>query len=577
MKTINIICSILFLLAFPVLLWGQTDSTLQKEVEVIKAYQPSISDAYKIGSNPNIKDTISLTPTFEYKIYSTDIPVEKTINHLPVVQLGNPPREISNLGYVKGGFGNAWTPTLDFYIANTPKRNSDFGMQLHHFSSRPTILLNNGLKSKAPFSENMARIFFKKNYRKAVLDWEINYNREGFTYYGFPDTDSTIYRLNEDSTSALNSKQAFNIAEAKISLKNSNSRAKLDYQIDLGYNYFWNATGQQAHNANYLGTYRRNYRDYDLQLNTKFEYYYQDSLINNIDSSINSHQYYHAQITPQYRLDKKMYQLYVGLNLATIIGADSTLLWNISPDIYFAYHPIEGIMTLFVGANGGFNANGYQQSLQQNRYRNYQTELMPSEKVIGLYGGLKGKISRRLSYLLNVDYSINQNEAFYYLNKTITTRDTLVNNQFAVIYDDINQLKFGGKLHYSSNKLKIDLAGNYYIYDPKALTTIPHLPAFDINANATMQLTKQISATVNAGVIGPREAIYEIMDTNLSTSVEVQNLKTILDLNLGLNYEYTNQLRFFLDAKNVLNQNYEIWQGYNQPRLLIIAGASYTF
>lgn len=558
---------------------AQPDSTLQKEVEVIKAYQPSISDAYKIGTNPKIKDTVSYTPTFDYKIYSTDIPVEKTINHLPVVQLGSPPRSKSNLGYVKGGFGNAWTPTADLFIGTSPKRNTDFGLQLHHFSSRPTIALNNGLKTRAPYSDNLARIFFKNTFRKSVLDWELNYQRNGFTYYGFPDTDSLVYRLNEDSLSLLNTNQAINIAEGKIQLKNTNSRAKLDYNVGLNYNFLWNATGQKAHQANYSGIYRRNYRDYDLQLDTKFSYFYQDSILNTIDT-LNHHQFFHAGITPQYKLDKKLYQLYLGLNLETMIGADSSLLWNISPKIYFAYHPIEGIMTLFAGSDGGFNPNGYAQAMAKNRYLNYQTELVPSERVIGFFGGIKGKISRQLSYVFDVDYSINQNEAFYYLSKTITTSDTLVNNLFSAMYDDVNQLRFGGKLHYSSNSVTVDLGGNYYIYDAKTLSTLPHMPDFDITLNSAIQFTKNIRGTVDASFVGSRDAVYQLIDeTNAvtNTSSIIQTLNPIMDLNLGVDYTFNKQLNFFLDARNVLNQSYEIWQGYNQPRLLIILGASYTF
>lgn len=557
---------------------AQTDSTLQKEVEVIKAYQPSISDAYKIGTNPKINDTITYSPKFEYQIYSKDIPVDKTINHLPVVQLGTPPTTKSNTGFAKVGFGNAWTPTADLFIGTTPKKNTDFGLQLHHFSSQPKVVLNNDLKVKAPYSNDLARIFVKNTFRKSVLDWEMNYQRNGFRYYGFPDTDSTIYRTNEDSTSTLNARQAFNSAEAKIQLKNSNSKAKLDYNLGLDYSYFWNATGQKAHQASYDGTFRRNYRDYDLQLDSKFDFFYQDSITNNIDTTINHHGFYHVELSPQYKIDKDLFQLYLGLNLATIIGADSSLLWNISPNIYFAYHPIEGIMTLFAGANGGFNPNGYMQSVSKNQYLDYNVELMPSERVIGLFGGIKGKLSRSLSYLFDIDYSINQNQAFYYLSKTVSAADTLVTNTFSVLYDDVNQLRLGGKIHYSSNTVTVDLGGNYYIYDSKLQPVLPHMPDFDISLNTAIQFTSKIRGTVDATIVGPRKALYQVNDQTLSTTLyEEQQIKTILDVNLGVDYNFNKQFNFFLDARNILNQSYEVWQGYNHPRMLVILGVQYTF
>ncbi|MFA9390501.1 MAG: hypothetical protein ACERKD_11865 [Prolixibacteraceae bacterium] len=580
MKTIKYISLLILSLITSLALKAQSDSTLQKEVEVIKAYQPSISDAYKIGNNPKINDTITFSPTFEYKIYSNDIPVEKTINHLPVVQLGNPPKTKSNLGYIKGGFGNAWTPTADLFIGSTPSRNTDFGLQLHHFSSRPTILLNNELKVKSPYSDNLARIFVKNTFRKSILEWEVNYQRNSFQYYGFPEMDTIVYLSQNDSTTTLNARQAFNTAEAKIQLKNSNNRAKLDYKVGLNYDYFWNASGQKAHEGNYTGTFRRNYRDYDLQLDSKLSYFYQDSLTNNIDSTRNNHSFYHIELSPQYRLDKDVFQLYLGINAGTIIGADTSLLWNISPNIYFAYHPLEGMMTLFAGANGGFQPNAYRQTHMKNNYLDYAIEIKPSEKTIGFLGGLKGKLSRSLSYLFDVDYSINQNEAFYYMSKTITSIDTMVKNTFSVVYDDVNQLRLGGKLHYSSQAVTVDLGGNYYIYKAKTLTTLPHLPDFDIKLNTAIQLSPKIRATADATIVGPRNALYELIEssnTTSTTTTEIQTLKPILDLNLGLDYRFNKQLNFYLDARNVLNQNYEIWQGYNHQRMLIILGARYAF
>jgi len=562
-------------------LMAQIDNNLQKEVEVIKAYQPSISDAYKIGTNPRINDTINYSPTFEYRIFSKDFPVKKTINHLPAVKLGTPPKEKSNTGYLKGGFGNAWTPTADLFINNNPSRNTDFSMQLHHFSSRPDILLNNGLKVNSPYSNNIARIFVRNNFRKSVLEWEMQYQRDGFRYYGFPDTDSLLYLQNEKNSSTLNEKQVFNLAEGKVRLKNITPRAQLDYNVLLGYNYFWNATGQAAHQASYNGIFTKPIRKFNIQLDSKFEYFNQNGIVNNIDNTLDLHQFYHASISPQIIINEETYQLQAGFNLGTIIGSDSSLLWHISPKIYFAYHPIQGIMTLFVGTDGGFNPNGYRQMVTKNPYVNYNIELSPSEKAINFYGGIKGKLSRKISYLFDVDYSINQNEAFYYHTKNITLTDTIISNTFSVLYDQVNQLRFGGNIYYSSNSVTVNLKGNYYRYQTKTLTTLPHLPDFDISLNTSIQFTSRIKGNIDATVVGERDALYHIIDRTLALAIpstfEIQTLKPILELNLGLDYSYSKQLNFFLDARNVLNQNYEIWHGYNQQRLLIILGARFVF
>lgn len=560
---------------------AQTDSTLNKQVEVIKAYQPSINDAYKIGNAPRINDTITYSPTFEYNIHSRDIPVEKTINHLPVVQLGNAPKSKSNKGYLKGALGNAWTPYAELFVNTSPSRKTDFGLQLMHYSSRPNILLNNGLKAEAPNSNNLARIFVKNYFRKSVLEWNVKYERDAFTYYGFP-SDSNLYRSAEINSNTLNTKQTHNLAATNISLKNLNNRASIDYNLNLGYDYFWNITGQSAHHANYDGLISKKLKSFNVNLGTKFEFFAQDSLIDRNKKPINNHLFYLAEISPKIHIDKDIYQLDAGFNLGTIIGADTSLLWNISPNINFTYHPIKGIMSLFIGANGGFAPNGLQQIADKNNYRTPNLEIYPSEETISINGGVKGKISRTLSYLFDINYSINKDIAFFYMNEDQTNSTPNTYNQFNVFYNDVDVLKFGGKLRYSDSNLSIDISGNYYIYNTDNFLPLPHMPEFDLKLNAAFKITKQISANINTSVIGPRNSVYRIstidpLSNTIKETDQESQLRTIIDLGIGASYKFSKDINFFLNAKNILNQNYEYWQGYNHQGIQIMIGGTYTF
>lgn len=566
---------------------GQSNSNLNKEVEVIKNYQPSISEAYKIGKNPTIDDTTSYTPNFIYNIYSNDIKVEKNINHFPVVKLSSPPRESSNKGYAKAALGNALTPYGELIINNSPGRNTDFGVHFYHFSSRPKIKLNNELKVKAPYSKNMVRIFAKNYFRKSVLQWDIKYQRDRISYYGFPG-DTTSYRSFEESSDILNSKQVFNNASTGFKINNTNTRARLDYGIGINYNYFWNSTGQTEHWANYNGLFTRRYRDYQIAVDTKFDFFRKTNIIHNFDSLSNTHNNYHAQISPEYYINKGIYELRAGFNLGTIINADSTLLWNISPKVYFAYHPIKGVMTVFAGSDGGFNTNNYSSMVVNNPYIDFNTDMKPSEEVIRLYGGFKGKVSRRLSYLIDVNYSINKNEALYFQTNThYTTQYTIdsivFNNMFTPVYDDINVLKFGGKFRFSSPRTTIDLKGNYYVYNAKNLEQLPHLPDFDVSLETSVNVTSRINATAGVNITGARKGYVwnNFSDSYtlplVNTIFDEYDLKTAIDINLSAEYKYSKNMYFFINAENILNQNYQILNAYNNHGLLILLGARVSF
>jgi hypothetical protein len=555
---------------------AQTDSSLVKEVEVVKAYMPAISNAQKISSNPQISDTTSYTPTFDYRIFSSDIPVDKNISHLPVVKLGSLPRNSSNTGHARAGFGNALTPYGALLINTSPTRNTDFGMHLFHFYSKPTVTLNNEKKVKTPYSKNMARIFVKNNFRRAVLEWDIEYRRYRHNYYGFPENDSAFYVQELENSNILNSMQAFNNASAKATIRNTNSRANLDYKIDFGYNFLWNVTEQTSHQANYNGLFIRRYRSHHLYIDTGFEYFNDDNINHNFDSSLTNHQYYQAKLSPGVLIKKNNIELYAGFNLASLINADSVLMWHISPKINFEYHPLDGALTLFAGIDGGFSPNNYQQAFNNNQYFNYMLDLKPSEEVISFKGGLKGKLSSNFSYMFDVDYSINQNEAFYYLSKDESLSRVSANNLFDVDYEDLNLLKFGGNLRYSSRNVTVDLRGNYFIYDFDNLSILSHKPDFEASLSTMVNITNKITAKADANLIGPRQALYKVFNA-VSTREETHELNAIININIGADYAYTDKLDFFINANNILNKNHQYWHGYNSPGLLIMLGGRYTF
>jgi hypothetical protein len=579
----NIIIALLFM-GFAQIGHAQTDTTMNKEVEVIKAYQPVINAAVKISDNPKIIDTVNYSPTFDYKIFSTTIPSEKSINPLPVVKLGNPPTTKSNTGFAKIGAGNAFTPYAEVFINSAVSKKTDFGLQLMHFSTSPNIKLSNLQKVKAPYSEDLAAIFMKNNFRKAVLSWDVEYKRNGYRYYGFPGTDSLLYFANIDST--FPPKQALNTAAANFNLKNTNATAKLKYDLDFGYDFLWTATGQKEHAGKYSGDFDFNNRKINLISGSKIEYFFTDSVFNQYDFTKSNHQFVHVAVSPQYVFAKKKLVLKAGLNLGTIIDNDTSAIYHISPKIDFEYHPIDGILTLFAGTDGGFEPNNMGQALVVNPYINYSNLIRPSELAISIFGGLKGTIAHNFAYVFDVDYAIRKNDAFYSLTRSDYTTKSIVNNLFVAEYGDVNRLRLGGNLRYSSTKVTVALAGNYYRHNSKNIAIFTHQPSFDVRLNSSVQLTKKIKTTLDATVIGPRDVKLLIADyTYLPAGVvgdplskfTQEQLKTIIDINLGVEYSYSKKLNFFAKANNLLNQNYQQWQGYNQPGLLIMLGASYTF
>ena len=78
--------------------------SLKKEVEVTKAYQPTIMDAVKINDIPQIKPEQTETPTFDYSIFSR--PVFSTFEPTPVAaaKMVGDPKTRHGIGIAETGF-----------------------------------------------------------------------------------------------------------------------------------------------------------------------------------------------------------------------------------------------------------------------------------------------------------------------------------------------------------------------------------------------------------------------------------------------------------------------------------------
>ena len=72
-------------------------------------------------------------------------------------------------------------------------------------------------------------------------------------------------------------------------------------------------------------------------------------------------------------------------------------------------------------------------------------------------------------------------------------------------------------------------------------------------------------------------AIRSYYAPSSSVVVDIYTLNPIVDLNAGIEYQYSPKLSFFGRANNFAFQKYETWLGYAQQGFNLMAGLSYSF
>jgi hypothetical protein len=580
----------LFIGAFSAMAQKDTVS-LKKEVEVTKAYQPTIPDAVKINDIPQIKPEQTETPTFDYSIFSR--PVFSTFEPTPVAaaKMVGDPKAAMGLGLLKLGFGNYLTPYGELFFNAQPDKNSNFGIHLMHLSSSGKIKLLNDDKVKAPESVNEAEIFAKKFFRRSTLSGSLAFDRHTFNYYGYAG-DRLSDELKEQMIPYFQDKQYFSKGTASVRLKSGTvSASELDYDFGIKYHYMVSKTGQSEHETVLSGDVNKRIDDLQGFLTASLTVYKADSILSRFSHTYGKKQQTILRANPSVLMSADNASLQIGLNTTLSLDADTDASFLVWPKVKAEWSPVPQILTLFAGLDGRLQHNTYSSIAAENPYVDPTHDVANANYKYIFSGGFKGKFSPKTNYVAEASYSAVKNQHFYITESVNFNSGGDVphnlNNTFNWVYDDVNILKLSGEvMHSVSDNFSLHLLGNYYSYDLKSLDKPWQMPNFDLTVSGVYKPTGQLKFTTDIFVIGSRTAYIDNYWTSGITpsgnyfgdfsEVNIQ-MDPIIDLNVGAEYQFSPKLNFFAKLNNFGFQKYEQWLGYTNRGLNWLAGISYAF
>lgn len=562
---------------------------LKQEVEVTKAYQPTISEVEKINDIPKIKAEQNEAPTFDYSIFSK--PVFSTFDLTPIAaakMVGEPKPEMEK-GLLKLGIGNYLTPYGELFFNAQPDKNANFGMHFRHLSSNGKIKLLNDDKVEAPESENVAEIFGEKFFRKSTLSGSLSFDRKAFTYYGY--TGNLLTDKEKDQMIPhFQEKQYFFKSTADVHLKSGKLPAtELNYDFGINYHYFHSKTGQAENQMVFSGDMNKKFGNTTGLLNTSVTYFRADSIMNSVSNRFGRKQQILLKINPSAMWKTATAKLQLGINSTMVFDDDADASLLIWPKIKANWSPVPEILTLFAGVDGHLQHNTYSSIAAENPYTDPYHDVLNSNFKYILSGGLKGKLTPKTNYVAEASYSMVKGQHFYYIDgldiyKPVSVLSKL-NNTFKWMYDDVNILKLSGEIiHAVSENFSLDLSGNYYSYNLKTLVQAWQVPNFELTISGAYKPTDQMKFTTDIFVIGKRTALVRDFDSSLRLSSAIANptensisMDPIVDMNVGAEYQFSEKLNFFFKLNNFGFQKYEQWLGYTNKSFNWLAGISYSF
>lgn len=527
---------------------------INKEVYVVRPYEPTLSDASKISFLPSPEAMETAAPSFVYTI--TPVKLTSGFEPEPIKAAKTVTTSLPKIynSWLKLGMGNYRTPMAEFNISNLRSKDHAYGAYLYHKSSYGKISLPNDDKVSAGYIDNKINLYGKKFYPKTTLSGNLRLDQHAFNYYGYNTALFTdpLPELDPDSV-----RQRVYLAGVDVAIRSSYDQAKaLNYKVSASYDYFIDRLKYKEQNLLLEASLDKDFNGLLGGLDISVDYSHLKGSADSIRNTI-------IRVHPYVSKQNTDWKFNLGFEFAADIAEIANYYFY--PRAHLDITVIEDVLVPFVGLSGELKKNSYKNTFAENPFIVPGISLKNSSSNLIAYGGLKGSISAAVRFRADVSYTVFKNYHFF-VNDTLLPLE----NQFIGVYDDINLITYHGEISAQpSAKVEFSLDGKYFSYSTFDQAKPWHMPDFTIGTTLNWQFSNKFSTGINFSVTGNRWVKnYQVPD-------DMDKLKPVFDMNLNLNYHHSKLFTVFADFYNLTDRSYMIWNQYPSQRFNFLLGFSY--
>jgi hypothetical protein len=190
-------------------------------------------------------------------------------------------------------------------------------------------------------------------------------------------------------------------------------------------------------------------------------------------------------------------------------------------------------------------------------------------KVLDVFGGLTGNLGRDVKFTGRVAYQSFRN--LYFFNNS-----PLDSAKFSLVYDNgtTKVMNFFGDLTYNrSERFRLGIKADYNAYTTDALAEAFHRPSFQSQIYGSFNVLDKVFFHSELYYIS--SSFGQI--TRANGERVLRQTDNIVDLNLKVDYRFSDKFSTFVMGNNLLGKNYQRFVNYQNKGLQGIVGLSYTF
>ncbi len=542
-----------------------------------------IDPAYRITVSPSVIDTTIPMAVVNYPLLPLKYKTNAEVNQISPVSI----RTVDLLNplyktYVKLGVGTDFAtggimPLGEIYFDAVRSRKYLYGGHLKHLSNWGDF---NDLAT-ATFDRTKLNLYFGINERKYSIRSNVNYNNQGLHYYGISDT----LGVAGDSLNQRYSDGGFDFAFAR----HKKDSASVNYGIGIMYNNFQSMKPPREEFADW----RARENAFDFKTNA---WYKLGREIYAADFNIRYNGYKYGELDTSYAnlLDTGFVQNNVIVNIKPTITtqfADDRFKAKVGVDIVFdarektrahiypiaevKYSMFNDIFIPYVGIRGGLTQTTFKSLTRENEFLRPNVELRNEHKAIDFYGGIKGTLSKRVSFNIGANFA-NVKDIALFVTDTLYS----LGNKFGVIYDTANVATIEGSLSYQlKEKIKVDGIIRYNSYNLLNNSYAWNKPNLEVFLRGSYNLFDKFIINLDLNMEQGRKALVYAPGEGVTeeNGQYIQSLNFLADANLGVEYRYSPRISAFVQTNNLASQRYMRWYNFPVQTFQILGGVTFKF
>lgn len=551
------------------------EETIDTEhVVIIKAYTPTISDAFKIKSAPVIEDLISQEKKqVDYSINS--VPVASTFKPKKgkAVNLEKPKPIDTYDSYATVGVGNYNTILADFYSNFRLSRSDALGINLHHTSSQggiKDIILDD------KYYNSFVDLDYSSRTRDYTFGLEAGAEHMLYNWYGLPKTPV----LSPAELGAIDPQQNYYGFKFGMNYYNDDSILK---NATAKYRFFGDVMDSKEHHIVLKPTLEFEIGDNTITTTLIGDFLKGSFVRPNYQSGFDPSMYsiMNVGVNPNLVVLRDNLTLNLGLTLYGSFDTQNRKVFiKVYPKVNASYSLLDEMLIGYAGLEGDLEQNTYRDAVLENQYVSPTLLLKPTNRLFNFHLGFKGKLSDVVSYNIRGSYSSEVDKALF-LNNAISTTNPEgfdYGNSFSYLYNDIDTMTGFGELNFEINK-KFRLGGSitYLKYNSKNNQEAWNLPQLKAGATLDYQISKKWYMGAQVYYVGERMDIDAQNSTVTSLPITTITLDEYIDANVNFGYRLNERLSFFIKGNNLIGNNYQRWVNFPVQGLQFMGGVTYKF